>query len=195
MCFGNLGLKWLAIFSTMARWLTGIEIHPGAKIGRRYFDHGMGVVISETAEIGDIAPCIRASPGWHQLEQGQATPHPGQQCRHRRRCQGAGSLGRSATTPASAPTRWSSGSAGQRHRGRRAGPGGRSRLAARTCGGKSLASWASTPTAPLSDMPDPGRAINRMLDHIHTLDRTRPPALPERCGVGYWTRARCNCLS
>ena len=51
----NLGLKWLArFFSTMTRWLTGIEIHPGAKIGRRFFiDHGMGVVIGETAEIGD----------------------------------------------------------------------------------------------------------------------------------------------
>ena len=51
----NLGLKWLArLFSHIARWLTGIEIHPGAKIGRRFFiDHGMGVVIGETAEIGD----------------------------------------------------------------------------------------------------------------------------------------------
>jgi serine O-acetyltransferase len=40
--------------STFARWLTGIEIHPGAKLGRRFFiDHGMGVVIGETAEIGD----------------------------------------------------------------------------------------------------------------------------------------------
>jgi serine O-acetyltransferase len=48
-------LKWLARFvSHMARWLTGIEIHPGATIGRRVFiDHGMGVVIGETAEIGD----------------------------------------------------------------------------------------------------------------------------------------------
>ncbi len=48
-------LKWLARFlSTLARWLTGVEIHPGAKIGRRFFiDHGMGVVIGETAEIGD----------------------------------------------------------------------------------------------------------------------------------------------
>ncbi len=43
--------RWL---SQLARWLTGIEIHPGAKIGRRFFiDHGMGVVIGETAEIGD----------------------------------------------------------------------------------------------------------------------------------------------
>jgi serine O-acetyltransferase len=47
--------KWLARFvSHLARGLTGIEIHPGATIGRRFFiDHGMGVVIGETAEIGD----------------------------------------------------------------------------------------------------------------------------------------------
>jgi serine O-acetyltransferase len=50
-----LGLKWLArVFSNLARWYTGIEIHPGAVIGRRFFiDHGMGVVIGETTEIGD----------------------------------------------------------------------------------------------------------------------------------------------
>lgn len=50
-----LNLKWLARFiSHLGRWLTGIEIHPGAQIGRRVFiDHGMGVVIGETAEIGD----------------------------------------------------------------------------------------------------------------------------------------------
>lgn len=42
------------LISTFSRWLTGIEIHPGATIGRRFFiDHGMGVVIGETAEIGD----------------------------------------------------------------------------------------------------------------------------------------------
>lgn len=46
---------WLARFNShIARWLTGIEIHPGATIGRRVFiDHGMGVVIGETAVIGD----------------------------------------------------------------------------------------------------------------------------------------------
>lgn len=51
----GVGLKWLARFiSHFARWITGIEIHPGATIGRRFFiDHGMGVVIGETAEIGD----------------------------------------------------------------------------------------------------------------------------------------------
>ena len=48
-------LRWLARFiSTLARWVTGIEIHPGAVIGRRFFiDHGMGVVIGETTIIGD----------------------------------------------------------------------------------------------------------------------------------------------
>jgi serine O-acetyltransferase len=52
---------WLAnwkglarLISTLARWITGVEIHPGAQIGRRFFiDHGMGVVIGETAEVGD----------------------------------------------------------------------------------------------------------------------------------------------
>jgi len=49
------GLKWLGRFvSGVSRWFTLIEIHPGARIGRRLFiDHGIGVVIGETAEIGD----------------------------------------------------------------------------------------------------------------------------------------------
>src|SRR5262245_45017131 len=48
-------IRWIARFvSHLSRWLTGIEIHPGATIGRRVFiDHGMGVVVGETAEIGD----------------------------------------------------------------------------------------------------------------------------------------------
>ncbi len=42
------------LLSEFSRWLTGVEIHPGARIGRGVFiDHGMGVVIGETAEIGD----------------------------------------------------------------------------------------------------------------------------------------------
>ena len=51
----NLGLKWIArLLSMLARFVTGIEIHPGAKIGRRVFlDHGLGIVIGETTEIGD----------------------------------------------------------------------------------------------------------------------------------------------
>jgi serine O-acetyltransferase len=48
-------MYWLGrLVSHIGRFLTGIEIHPGATIGRRFFiDHGMGVVIGETAEIGD----------------------------------------------------------------------------------------------------------------------------------------------
>ena len=51
----NLGLQWLGRFiSHLSRWLTGIEIHPAAKIGDRvFFDHAMGVVVGEAAEIGD----------------------------------------------------------------------------------------------------------------------------------------------
>ncbi|MEW8506521.1 MAG: serine O-acetyltransferase [Candidatus Thiodiazotropha sp.] len=51
----GMGLKWFArVISNVARLLTGIEIHPGAVIGRRFFiDHGMGVVVGETAVIGD----------------------------------------------------------------------------------------------------------------------------------------------
>ncbi|PIQ82321.1 MAG: serine O-acetyltransferase [Candidatus Omnitrophica bacterium CG11_big_fil_rev_8_21_14_0_20_64_10] len=51
----RIGLKFPArLLSQVARFLTGIEIHPGARIGRGFFiDHGMGVVIGETAQVGD----------------------------------------------------------------------------------------------------------------------------------------------
>jgi serine O-acetyltransferase len=51
----NLGFKWLGRFiSHLSRGLTGIEIHPAAIVGERvFFDHAMGVVVGETAEIGD----------------------------------------------------------------------------------------------------------------------------------------------
>ncbi|HMS26434.1 MAG TPA: serine O-acetyltransferase [Burkholderiaceae bacterium] len=53
-CWG-MGLKWLARWvSNISRFLTGIEIHPAANVGERvFFDHAMGVVVGETAEIGD----------------------------------------------------------------------------------------------------------------------------------------------
>src|SRR5438094_4298208 len=53
--FWGHGLRWLGRFTShLGRLATGIEIHPGATIGRRVFiDHGMGVVIGETAEISD----------------------------------------------------------------------------------------------------------------------------------------------
>ena len=51
----GVGLKFIArSLSQFARWITGIEIHPAAKIGKRFFiDHGMGVVIGETSEVGN----------------------------------------------------------------------------------------------------------------------------------------------
>ena len=51
----GLGIKFIArSLSQIARWITGIEIHPAAIIGKRFFiDHGMGVVIGETSEVGD----------------------------------------------------------------------------------------------------------------------------------------------
>jgi serine O-acetyltransferase len=53
--FWTHGFKWLGRFTShISRWLTGIEIHPAARIGERvFFDHAMGVVVGETAEIGD----------------------------------------------------------------------------------------------------------------------------------------------
>ncbi|WP_406833007.1 serine O-acetyltransferase [Pedococcus sp. KACC 23699] len=51
---GGAAKPFARMLSTVARSLTGVEIHPGATIGRRFFiDHGMGVVIGETAEVGD----------------------------------------------------------------------------------------------------------------------------------------------
>lgn len=53
--FYKLNLKFIArLISQISRFITGIEIHPGAKIGQKLFiDHGMGIVIGETAEIGN----------------------------------------------------------------------------------------------------------------------------------------------
>jgi len=72
--FGGVGFfKWLARFNShLARWFTGIEIHPGAIIGQRFFiDHGMGVVIGETAEIGDDVTM------YHQVTLGGTSWEPG----------------------------------------------------------------------------------------------------------------------
>jgi serine O-acetyltransferase len=60
--FWHHNLRWLARFTShIGRFLTGIEIHPGAKIGHRVFiDHGMGVVVGETAEIATSARSTKA---------------------------------------------------------------------------------------------------------------------------------------
>ena len=71
------------IISQLSRFLTGIEIHPGAKIGRNLFiDHGMGVVIGETSEIGNnvtiyhMATLGGISPSINSNEQRQIKRHP-----------------------------------------------------------------------------------------------------------------------
>lgn len=71
-------LLWLGRFTShLGRWLTGIEIHPGAKIGSCVFiDHGMGVVIGETAEVGDGCTIYQGvTLGGTSLERG-AKRHP-----------------------------------------------------------------------------------------------------------------------
>lgn len=70
--------RWLSQF---ARWVTGIEIHPGAVIGRRFFiDHGMGVVIGETSEIGDDVTLYHGvTLGGVSLERGKRHPTLGEQ--------------------------------------------------------------------------------------------------------------------
>ena len=71
------GFRWLARWiSQIGRWLTGIEIHPGATIGRRVFiDHGMGIVIGETAEIGDDCTLYQGvTLGGTSLNQGKRHP-------------------------------------------------------------------------------------------------------------------------
>lgn len=73
----NHGFKFLArVGSQITRFWTGIEIHPGAKIGRRFFiDHGMGVVIGETAEIGDDVMLYHGvTLGGRSLEKGKRHP-------------------------------------------------------------------------------------------------------------------------
>jgi serine O-acetyltransferase len=67
------------VLSQLARLLTGIEIHPGATIGRRFFiDHGMGVVIGETAEIGDDVMLYHGvTLGGRSLEHGKRHPTVG----------------------------------------------------------------------------------------------------------------------
>lgn len=71
--------RWLVLgrfISNVARTLTGIEIHPGAKIGRRLFiDHGVGVVIGETAEIGnDVTLYQGVTLGGTKLNRGKRHP-------------------------------------------------------------------------------------------------------------------------
>ena len=95
-------LKFLARWiSQHSRKKTGIEIHPGAQIGKGLFiDHGMGVVIGETTQIGDNCTLYQGvTLGGHRQGPRQAPSHPGQQRAGGGRGQGAGALYRGGTTP------------------------------------------------------------------------------------------------
>jgi serine O-acetyltransferase len=170
------GLMWLArVLSNVARWLTGIEIHPGATIGRRFFiDHGMGVVIGETAQIGDDCTLYHGvTLGGTSWEKGKRHPTLGNDV-----VIGAGAkvlgpivigddvrIGSNAVVlkdvPAGAtvvgvPGRVVGGGKDEQHKRREA-------IATKM----GFDAYGST-----QDMPDPvANAINTMLDHIHVMDQ------------------------
>ena len=172
----NNGLPWLArVFANVARLFTGIEIHPGAAIGRRFFiDHGMGVVIGETAEIGDDCTLYHGvTLGGTSWEKGKRHPTLGNDV-----VIGAGAkvLGpihigddvrigsnavvvrdvHSGATVVGVPGRVVGGSLTDQQKRREA--------IAKKMG---FDAYGGT-----QDMPDPvANAINNMLDHIHVMDK------------------------
>lgn len=167
-------LKWLArVISTFSRFVTGIEIHPGAVIGRRFFiDHGMGVVIGETAEIGDDCTL------YHGVTLGGTSWNEGK--RHPTLCNnvvvGAGAkilgpitlnnnvrIGSNAVVVKDVPEYATViGIPGREVTGRTESEKKRDAIA------KKLGFDAYGAT---SDMPDPvANTMNRILDHIHLMD-------------------------
>ncbi|MBK5963023.1 serine O-acetyltransferase [Thiocystis minor] len=169
-------LKWFARFlSNLARLFTGIEIHPGAVIGRRFFiDHGMGVVIGETAVIGDDCTLYHGvTLGGTTWQKGKRHPTLG--------CDvvvGAGAkvlgpieigdgarIGSNAVVVKSVPP----GATAVGVPGRVIEPAKDATAQRRADTAKRIGFDAYGATR---DAPDPvANAINRMLDHIHHMDR------------------------
>ncbi|EGV30581.1 serine O-acetyltransferase [Thiorhodococcus drewsii AZ1] len=168
--------KWLArVLSNFARLFTGIEIHPGAVIGRRFFiDHGMGVVIGETAVIGDDCTLYHGvTLGGTSWQKGKRHPTLG--------CDvvvGAGAkvlgpidigdgarIGSNAVVVKSVPA----GATAVGVPGRIIESAGDAATQRRADTAKRIGFDAYGATR---DAPDPvANAINRMLDHIHHMDR------------------------
>jgi serine O-acetyltransferase len=166
--------KWLArVLSNVVRWYTGIEIHPGATIGRRFFiDHGMGVVIGETAEIGDDCTL------YHGVTLGGTSWNPGK--RHPTLMSdvvvGAGAkilgpitvssgarIGSNAVVVKDVPEDITVVGVPGREVRRRTETEKKREEVARKLG---FDAYGST-----RDMPDPvSNVVNRMLDHIHLMD-------------------------
>lgn len=170
------GLKWLARFvSTLARWLTGIEIHPGARIGRRFFiDHGMGVVIGETARIGDDCTLYHGvTLGGTSWQKGKRHPTLGNNV-----VIGAGAkvlgpitVGDNARIGSNSvvlkPVPANATVVGVPGRIVEAAPNKDEQLRREIARKLGFDAYGTTP-----DLPDPvANAINRMLDHIQIVDR------------------------
>jgi serine O-acetyltransferase len=169
----NAGLPWLArVLSNLARWVTGIEIHPGATIGRRFFiDHGMGVVIGETAEIGDDCTLYHGvTLGGTSWDKGKRHPTLGSNV-----VIGAGAkvlgpitigadarIGSNAVVLKDVPIGATVVGVPGRIVGADAHQERREKIAQKL----GFDAYGTT-----QDMPDPvANAINRMLDHIHAMD-------------------------
>jgi serine O-acetyltransferase len=169
------GLKWLArVFSNIARWYTGIEIHPGAVIGRRFFiDHGMGVVIGETTEIGDDCTLYHGvTLGGTSWDKGKRHP-----TLRNNVVIGAGAkvlgpivvedgvrIGSNAVVLKSVPSGLTVVGVPGRLVGRSKEPDAKRQAIARKMG---FDAYGAT-----SDMPDPvATAVNGILDHIHAMDQ------------------------
>lgn len=169
-------LKWLArMLSTLSRWLTGIEIHPGARIGRRFFiDHGMGVVIGETAEIGDDCTLYHGvTLGGTSWEKGKRHPTlendvvvgAGAKVLGPIRIGTGARIGSNAVVVKEVPE----GATVVGIPGRVVGKKTVSKDAARQKIAEKMGFDAYGTT---TDMPDPvAHAINCMLDHIHAMDQ------------------------
>ncbi|MDX1694285.1 MAG: serine O-acetyltransferase [Ketobacteraceae bacterium] len=166
------------LISSFSRWLTGIEIHPGARIGRRFFiDHGMGVVIGETAEIGDDVTLYHGvTLGGTSWNKGKRHPTLGNNV-----VVGAGAkvlgpitisddarVGSNAVVtkdvPAGATAVGIPGRIILRDRGDDDGTEARRKAMAEKMG---FDAYGMTP-----DMPDPiAKSIHNMLDHMHAVDQ------------------------
>lgn len=180
----NMGLKWLArLISMVSRWITGIEIHPGAQIGRRFFiDHGMGVVIGETAVIGDDCTLYHGvTLGGTSWKKGKRHPTLGDNV-----VVGAGAkvlgpinlgdgarIGSNAVVVKDVPAATTVVGIP----GRLVARDKRSREYKRNAFAEKLGFDAYGVT---EDMPDPmAHAVNCMLDHIHAMDSK----MEKMCGV------------
>ncbi len=169
-------LKWLArVLSNLSRLFTGIEIHPGAVIGRRFFiDHGMGVVIGETAVIGDDCTLYHGvTLGGTTWQKGKRHPTLGRDV-----VVGAGAkvlgpieigdgarIGSNAVVVKSVPP----GATAVGVPGRIIEPAKDAATQRRADTAKRIGFDAYGATR---DAPDPvANAINRMLDHIHHMDQ------------------------